>query len=52
MRALRQTAAARILPLDLRDALYDFVARHRLKWFGVREICLMPDAIDADRFLG
>ncbi len=45
-------AAARLLPLKVRDALYDFVARHRLQWFGAREVCLVPDAVNADRFLG
>lgn len=41
-----------LLPTALRDWLYDGVARHRLQWFGVRETCLLPEAADADRFLG
>ena len=40
-----------ILPRSWRDALYDFVARHRVAWFGVRETCYMPSAADAGRFV-
>jgi predicted DCC family thiol-disulfide oxidoreductase YuxK len=41
----------RILPLALRDPLYEFVARNRLKFFGKRETCFMPDKNYEDRFL-
>lgn len=44
--------AARIAPRRLRDWLYDYVARNRLKWFGVRNSCYIPDQSEADRFLG
>lgn len=40
-----------VLPRSWRDALYDFVARHRVEWFGVRETCYVPDAADAARFV-
>jgi predicted DCC family thiol-disulfide oxidoreductase YuxK len=40
-----------VLPRSWRDALYDFVARHRVAWFGVRETCFMPNAADAERFV-
>lgn len=40
-----------ILPRSWRDALYDFVARHRVAWFGVRETCYLPNAADAARFV-
>lgn len=43
---------ARLLPRPLRDWLYDIVARNRLKWFGVRDTCYLPQAAEADRFLG
>ncbi|MEP7456901.1 DCC1-like thiol-disulfide oxidoreductase family protein [Phyllobacterium sp. SB3] len=43
---------ARIFPYPLRDWLYDLIARNRLKWFGVRASCYLPDQSDADRFLG
>jgi predicted DCC family thiol-disulfide oxidoreductase YuxK len=40
----------RLLPLRLRDVLYDFLARNRL-WLGRRELCFTPGANDRDRFL-
>jgi predicted DCC family thiol-disulfide oxidoreductase YuxK len=30
------------LPRALRDALYGFVARHRYRWFGRTESCMVP----------
>ncbi len=44
-------AAFRVLPLGLRDRLYDTVARNRLRWFGSRQSCYRPDPRFADRFL-
>jgi predicted DCC family thiol-disulfide oxidoreductase YuxK len=44
-------AAARALPFSWRERVYDFIARNRLKWFGVRERCYVPRVEDADRFL-
>jgi predicted DCC family thiol-disulfide oxidoreductase YuxK len=45
-------AIGKVLPRSLRDCLYDAVARNRLRWFGRRETCFLPDPQDADRFLG
>jgi predicted DCC family thiol-disulfide oxidoreductase YuxK len=39
------------LPRFFRDALYDFVARNRVRWFGVRDTCYAPSPADAARFL-
>ena len=44
-------SAGWLLPRRIRDGLYDIVARNRLRWFGVREACYLPDAAQADRFL-
>jgi predicted DCC family thiol-disulfide oxidoreductase YuxK len=41
----------RILPRPLRDRLYDFVARNRLRMFGKRATCHVPDASERGRFL-
>ncbi len=41
----------RIIPRFVRDPLYDFVARNRLRWFGSRDVCYMPDPAEADRFI-
>ena len=43
--------AFRVLPLGVRDRLYDVVARNRLRWFGSRESCYRPDPKFAGRFL-
>jgi predicted DCC family thiol-disulfide oxidoreductase YuxK len=42
---------ARLVPASLRDALYDVIARNRLRWFGTREQCYLPGPSQADRFL-
>ena len=47
----RAVAVFRLLPLRWRDALYDVVARNRIRWFGRREVCYLPDPKDADRFV-
>lgn len=44
-------AAARVVPRPLRDIIYDWVARNRLRWFGVRDACYAPTPNDADRFI-
>jgi predicted DCC family thiol-disulfide oxidoreductase YuxK len=44
--------ALRIVPLALRDRLYAWVARNRIRWFGARDTCYMPDARFADRMIG
>jgi predicted DCC family thiol-disulfide oxidoreductase YuxK len=47
----RCAAVGRIVPLSLRDKVYDFVARRRLRWFGARDTCYLPEASQADRFI-
>lgn len=44
-------AALRLLPARWGEALYDRVARNRLRWFGRLEVCHRPDPADAHRFL-
>jgi len=44
-------AAFRILPAFVRDPMYDFIARNRLRFFGKRETCYLPQQQYADRFL-
>jgi predicted DCC family thiol-disulfide oxidoreductase YuxK len=41
----------RIVPRGLRDAVYSWVARHRIRWFGARTTCYRPDAKFSGRFL-
>ena len=47
----RLAAVFRILPPAWRDRLYDTVARNRLRWFGKRATCYLPDPRFADRFI-
>lgn len=42
---------ARLIPLPLRDAAYDFIARHRYRWFGRQDECPLPRPEWRARFL-
>jgi predicted DCC family thiol-disulfide oxidoreductase YuxK len=42
----------RLLPRFVREPLYEVVARNRLRWFGERETCYLPNEADRARFLG
>ena len=41
----------KILPSGLRDALYDYVAANRYKWYGKKDNCLLPTEELKARFL-
>ena len=40
-----------LAPRVLRDALYDLIARHRYRWFGRQETCMVPTPELRGRFL-
>lgn len=40
-----------IVPPFIRNFVYDFIAKHRYKWFGKAESCMLPDKDMARRFL-
>ena len=42
----------RLLPRFLRDRVYDFVARHRYRWFGKQDQCMLPRPEWRARFVG
>lgn len=42
---------ARIVPRVIRDAVYDYIARNRYRWFGRRDVCMLPAPGVANRFL-
>jgi predicted DCC family thiol-disulfide oxidoreductase YuxK len=44
-------ALLRVFPRPFRDLVYDFIARHRYRWFGRREACRLPTPEEAGRFL-
>jgi predicted DCC family thiol-disulfide oxidoreductase YuxK len=41
----------RIIPTIFRDAIYDFIAKHRYKWFGKKDQCMVPTPEIRSRFL-
>jgi predicted DCC family thiol-disulfide oxidoreductase YuxK len=41
----------KIVPRGLRDWVYSFVARHRYRWFGRRDACMIPSDNVRERFL-
>lgn len=44
-------AVFNITPRPLRNAVYDWVARHRYRWFGRREECMLPQPEWKGRFV-
>jgi predicted DCC family thiol-disulfide oxidoreductase YuxK len=40
-----------LIPPFIRDAVYDFIARNRYKWFGKTEACRVPTPELKERFL-
>ncbi|MGN6401755.1 MAG: thiol-disulfide oxidoreductase DCC family protein [Flavisolibacter sp.] len=40
-----------IVPKFLRDAVYEFVSKHRYEWFGKKNQCMVPTADTKSRFL-
>lgn len=40
-----------IIPPFIRDAIYDFVARNRYKWYGKKDSCMIPSPEIRNRFL-
>ncbi len=41
----------KIVPRFIRDAVYDFIANNRYRWFGKQEQCMLPRAEWKERFL-
>lgn len=40
-----------VVPRPIRDYFYSIIAKNRYKWFGKRELCLLPSKEIRDRFL-
>ena len=49
--AWRLTGVLRGVPRGLRDAVYDFVATNRYRWFGRARVCPLPSRTERGRFL-
>lgn len=41
----------KIIPRFIRDAIYDWVARNRYRWFGKKDACMLPTPELKNRFL-
>ena len=40
-----------IIPKPLRDKVYDWIAKNRYRWFGKKDVCMLPSEKDRARFL-
>lgn len=40
-----------ILPVGFRDAVYNWIARNRYRWFGKKDVCMVPDERVRKKFL-
>lgn len=47
----KEAQVLRIIPTAFRDAIYDFIASNRYKWFGKKEQCMIPTPEMRSRFL-
>lgn len=45
------TSCALIIPPFIRNSVYRFVAKNRLKWFGKKDVCRLPTSEERARFL-
>jgi predicted DCC family thiol-disulfide oxidoreductase YuxK len=41
----------RVIPVSLRDAVYDTIARNRIRWFGKMSTCRTPMPAERHRFI-
>ncbi|MBK9478254.1 MAG: DUF393 domain-containing protein [Bacteroidetes bacterium] len=41
----------KIIPVKVRDGIYNWIARNRYKWFGKQQSCMVPEANIMHRFL-
>jgi predicted DCC family thiol-disulfide oxidoreductase YuxK len=40
-----------IVPAFIRNVVYDYIARHRYKWYGKKETCMIPTAEIREKFI-
>jgi predicted DCC family thiol-disulfide oxidoreductase YuxK len=43
--------ALKIFPKALRNSVYDLIARHRYRWFGKSDQCMIPTSDITERFV-
>tara|TARA_R110000765_G_scaffold93712_7_gene176637 strand:+ start:1696 stop:2112 length:417 start_codon:yes stop_codon:yes gene_type:complete len=39
------------IPEKIRDWVYDYIAKNRYKWYGKKEVCMVPSPENNERFL-
>jgi predicted DCC family thiol-disulfide oxidoreductase YuxK len=42
---------AKVIPLNIRNKIYDYIAKNRYKWFGKKENCRIPTKSERERFI-
>ena len=47
----RVALVLKVIPRPVRDAVYDWMARHRYAWFGRQDACRVPREAERRRFL-
>jgi len=47
----KEAQILRIIPTVFRDAIYDFIASNRYKWFGKKDQCMIPTREMRSKFL-
>jgi len=47
----KEAQILRIVPTVFRDAIYDFIASNRYKWFGKKDQCMIPTPEMRSKFL-
>lgn len=40
-----------VIPANLRDGIYDYIARNRYRWYGKKDHCMIPTAELKSKFL-
>jgi len=40
-----------VIPTNMADVVYDFIAKNRYKWFGKYDECIIPEKAWKDRFI-
>ncbi|OWP74218.1 thiol-disulfide oxidoreductase DCC family protein [Flavobacterium oreochromis] len=48
---LNKLSLLKIIPVPLRDPVYDFIAKNRYKWYGKTESCMIPSPEIKSKFI-
>lgn len=48
---LSLAVAFKIIPVKVRNLLYDYIAENRYKWYGKKESCMIPGPEITEKFL-